>query len=228
MRQSRGIGVAICVTLVGSMAGLGAAAVRAADWPTYLNDLARCGYSSQQLELPLAPRWVYTSPEPPETAWEGPRSEPFEGKEMRHRVDFDKVLHVTSGQGLAFVGSSVDNQVLCFDIDRSSIRWQFRTAGPVRLVPTYADGRIYFGADDGYVYCLRAQDGELLWKLRAGPSDERLLARGKMISRWPIRTGVMVDGGIAYFGAGVLPHEGVYLFAVNAADGSIIWRNDYD
>jgi len=57
-------------------------------------------------------------------------------------------------------------------------------------------------------------------------NDERLLARGRMISRWPVRTGVLIDNGVAYFGAGVFPHETVYVCAVNAADGSLIWRND--
>lgn len=203
-----------------------AATVSAADWPTYLNDNARSGYTEEPLQIPLGLQWVYTSPEPPETAWEGPRSQPFEGHEMRHRVNFDNVLHVTVGGKLAFVGSSVDNKVICFDTEEGTIRWQYITGGPVRLVPTYANGRIFFGADDGFVYCLAADDGALLWKLRAGPNDDRLLARGRMISRWPIRTGVVVDGDIAYFGAGVLPHEGVYLYAVKTDDGSIVWRND--
>ncbi len=115
----------------------------------------------------------------------------------------------------------------CFvSTSSTAVRWQFRTDAPVRLVPTYADGRVYFGADDGYVYCLRGADGQLVWKLRAGPSDQRLLARGRMISRWPVRTGVVVDDQVAYFGAGVLPHEGVYLCAAHAEDGTVLWRND--
>ncbi|HEY2572939.1 MAG TPA: PQQ-binding-like beta-propeller repeat protein [Verrucomicrobiaceae bacterium] len=47
-----------------------------------------------------------------------------------------------------------------------------------------------------------------------------------MTSRWPVRTGVLVDDGIAYFGAGVFPHENVYLYAVDAATGKVIWKND--
>ena len=47
-----------------------------------------------------------------------------------------------------------------------------------------------------------------------------------MISRWPIRTGVLIDDGIAYFAAGFFPHENVYLYAVHADDGKLIWKND--
>ncbi len=70
------------------------------------------------------------------------------------------------------------------------------------------------------------RSGKLIWKLRAGPKDERILARGRMISRWPVRTGVLVDDGIAYFGAGVFPHENVFLYAVEAATGKVLWKND--
>ncbi len=47
-----------------------------------------------------------------------------------------------------------------------------------------------------------------------------------MISRWPVRTGILVDDGIAYFGAGVFPHENIYLYAVDAATGKVQWVND--
>ncbi|MGV3485033.1 MAG: PQQ-binding-like beta-propeller repeat protein, partial [Planctomycetaceae bacterium] len=86
--------------------------------------------------------------------------------------------------------------------------------------------RVYFGSDDGHAYCITADQGSLVWKLRAGPADEWLLARGEMISRWPVRTGVLVDGGVAFFGGGIFPHEDVFLYAVDAADGSVIWRQD--
>src|SRR5439155_26148034 len=47
-----------------------------------------------------------------------------------------------------------------------------------------------------------------------------------MISRSPVRTGVLVDGGTASFGAGIFPHENVFLYAVEAATGKVVWKND--
>ncbi|MCE9555097.1 MAG: PQQ-binding-like beta-propeller repeat protein [Planctomycetes bacterium] len=47
-----------------------------------------------------------------------------------------------------------------------------------------------------------------------------------MISLWPVRTGVLVDQGVAYFGAGIFPTEGVFLYAVDAASGKLLWKND--
>ena len=51
----------------------------------------------------------------------------------------------------------------------------------------------------------------------AAPEDRHVLGHGRMISLWPLRTGVLVDGPVAYFGAGVFPAEGVFLYAADAA-----------
>lgn len=45
-----------------------------------------------------------------------------------------------------------------------------------------------------------------------------------MISVWPVRTGIIVEDGITYFGAGLFPKESVYLCALDALDGTEIWQ----
>ena len=205
---------------------LAATVARAADWPTYLNGNDRVGATDTRLKLPLVLRWEYTSPAPPEMAWAGPREDPIEGKFMRHRVAFDDALHVAIVGGRVFYGSSVDQTIYCVDEKTGKTMWTHPTDGPVRLAPTVADGKVYVGSDDGYIYCLTAKTGKLVWKLRVAAKDERVLARGRMISRWPVRTSVLVDKGIAYFGAGIFPHETIYMCAADAATGKFIWRND--
>ncbi|MCA9139993.1 MAG: PQQ-binding-like beta-propeller repeat protein, partial [Planctomycetales bacterium] len=197
-----------------------------ADWPAYLNGNDRAGFSDVKLNPSLRLAWTYQSPEKPIKAWSGPRETPIEGHVMKHRVDFDDALQVVMGDGRAFFGSTVDHRLHCVDLATGKPHWDFYTDGPIRLAPTLAHGNVYFGSDDGLVYCLRAVDGSVVWKMRVGPKDDRLLSRGEMISRWPVRTGVLIDGETAYFGAGVFPHETVYMCAVNALDGSIVWRND--
>jgi len=199
---------------------------RAEDWPTYRHDIARSGITPEKLTTPLHEAWVFRSQHLPSPAWEPPRAVPVEGYLELPRIRFDDAYHVVVAGGLAFFGSSSDHKVYCLDAFTGKVRWTFFTGGPVRLAPTVAEGRVYFGSDDGRVYCLAAADGSVFWQRRVGPTDERLLGHGKMISRWPIRTGVLVDQGTAYFGAGLFPSEGVYLEAVRADTGQLVWRND--
>ena len=80
-----------------------------------------------------------------------------------------------------------------------------------------ADGTLYFGSDDGYLYCVSAREGELRWKVRGVPDnlpDSRMLAGGRLVSRWPARGGPVEHGGVIYFGAGIWPSEGIHLTAL--------------
>ena len=198
----------------------------AEDWPTYRHDIARTGCTPESLTAPLTLHWVYTPIHPPRPAWSGPGESPREGFILRHRVIFDDAFQVAVAGNLLYFGSSTDHKVCALDVTTGQQRWSFFTGGPVRLAPTVWNGRVFVGSDDGFVYCLSAADGQLLWKIRGGPKDEKLLGNEKMISRWPIRTGVLVSDGTAYFGAGIFPHENVYLYAVRVNDGQLIWKND--
>jgi outer membrane protein assembly factor BamB len=141
-------------------------------------------------------------------------------------VDFDDAFQVVVAGDRLYFGSSADDKVCALSATTGEELWSFFTGGPIRLAPTLWNGRLFVGSDDGFVYCLKADSGGLVWKVRGGPAEERLLGNQRMISRWPIRSGVLVDDGVAYFGAGVFPHENVYLVAVRAEDGKVVWRDD--
>lgn len=223
-RSASGILAIATIVFTGIFSARG---VLAADWTTYLNGNARVGTTSEILATDLQPAWVRSTPVPLELAWEGPREDPIEGLVMKHRVAYDEALHPVAADGRVYFGSSVDHQLYCVDAKTGRTVWTFFTEGPIRLAPTLHAGRVYFGSDDGCVYCLDGKTGRQIWTVRVAARDERLLARGHMISRWPVRTGVLIDDGVAYFGAGIFPHENVYLCAADADTGKIIWKNDH-
>ncbi|MCA9013904.1 MAG: PQQ-binding-like beta-propeller repeat protein [Planctomycetaceae bacterium] len=200
--------------------------VPAKDWPTYLVDKARAGATSDSIALPLAPAWKYAAPAAPKMGQTDPGERVIEGHDLESRVDFDDAFHVALAQGKAYFGSSVDHQMRCVDLQSGKVLWRFFTGGPIRLAPTFSNSKIYFGSDDGFVYCLDAATGKEIWKLRAGLNEEMIIARGEMVSRWPVRTSILIDDGIAYFGAGIFPHENIYLYAVNADSGKVVWKID--
>src|SRR6185369_14728889 len=86
--------------------------------------------------------------------------------------------------------------------------------------------RLFVGSDDGHLYCVTAGDGKLLWSFRAVPSDRKLLGNGRLISPWPVRGGPVVAEGKVYFAAGVWPFEGVFVYALDAETGNVVWLND--
>ncbi|MFV2066148.1 MAG: PQQ-binding-like beta-propeller repeat protein [Pirellulales bacterium] len=214
--------------LTACVAALVAAEVCAEDWPTYRHDMARSGITSERIRPPLVESWVFKAAHPPQPAWgdPNPRAGYGDGSHEGRRVHFDDVFQPVASGGSVFFGSSADNKVSCLDAETGRVRWTRITGGPIRLAPAIVGRRLFVGSDDGHVYCLNVDDGSTVWKFRAAPEDRRVLGHGKMISLWPVRTGVVVDDGVAYFGSGIFPAEGVFLFAANADDGRELWRND--
>jgi len=194
-------------------------AAGAADWPTYRHDVARSGATRETLAPPLALQWTFVPSHRPEPSWPHPKRE-------KPRVRFDDAFQVAVAGGTVTFGSSADGRVLALDAATGRVRWTFNTGGAVRLAPSVWQGRVYFGSDDGWVYCLAAADGRLVWKHRAALEGGQVVGHGRLVSAQPPRAGVLVDGGVAYFACGIFPNEGVALAAVDAATGTLLWRND--
>lgn len=212
--------------LVLAIAGATGSRSSAADWPTYRHDVTRSGITSESLAWPLAECWTFQARHAPRPAWGDPKPGPVEDILELRRVHFDDAFQIVGGNGALYFGSSADHKAYCLDLATGAVRWTKSTGGPIRLAPTLSDGRVYVGSDDGYIYCWDAAQGGEIWRFRAAPEDRRLLGHGKLISLWPSRTSVLVDGGVAYFGAGIFPAEGVFLYGVDASSGKLLWRND--
>lgn len=186
-----------------------------ADWPTYRHDAARSGYTSEQLPDSLTLQWTFQAQHPPRPAW--PRSQ---------RMTFDRAMQPIVADGRVFFGSSVDGKVHALNAATGRREWTFPTQAPVRFAPAWHKGKLYAVSDDGFLYCLNAADGELLWEKRGGPGDEMSLGNGRMISRWPARGGAVVYNDIVYFAAGIWPSDGVSLYALDPDTGKTLWMND--
>lgn len=197
------------------------------DWPTWRMNSSRIGSTGAIVRPTTEPAWVFHSPAAPKPSWSSAEGRVIENHVIKDRTNYDEAIHPVIAGDAAYFGSSVDHHLHCVDLRSGANRWRFATGAPIRLAPTVADGRVYFGADDGFAYCLSAKDGTLIWKIQAGPASEFLLARGEMTSRWPIRTGVLVDNGQAYFGAGIFPHDEVFVYCVDALTGKVIWKQDH-
>jgi len=198
---------------------LWACGTNADDWPVYRKDSCRSATTAEKLKFPLKKVWVYEPAQPPTPAWPEP------GKEL-HRIDFDYAFHPVIADGMVYFGSSANDTVYALNIATGELVWRFITGGPVRFAPSIANGKVYATSDDGFLYCLDAKTGEAVWKFQGAPENRQLLGNGRMISRWPMRSGVLVVDNIAYCAAGMWPTQGVYVYALNAETGNELWRND--
>lgn len=194
-----------------------ASAALAADWPTWRHDAARTAASPEALAETLHLAWQRDLPLPA-PAWP---KEP-------HRLGFDAVYEPVARGKTLFVPSMVTDSVTAYDTDTGAEKWTFFAGGPVRFAPVVWEGGVAFASDDGYLYCVNPVDGALRWKVCGLPSDRRdrkILGNERLVSLYPARGGPVLVGKTIVFGAGLLPFEGVYLHAVDADTGRILWSN---
>jgi outer membrane protein assembly factor BamB len=168
------------------------------DWPTFRGDASRSGATKHDIATDLKPSW--------KTKLGG------------------KLTSVVVADGRLFVAQINQHRVVALDGKTGKELWSFMTGGRVDSPPTAHKGAILFGSADGWVYCLRATDGELAWKFQAALTDLRLPSFEQLESVWPVHGSVLVQDDFAYFVAGRsnFLDGGMRLYKVNAATGELM------
>ena len=146
------------------------------DWPTYRHDSMRSGFTKQALSEDLGLEW----------------SIPLGGR----------LSALTIADGKLFVSQIDQHTVHALDAGSGRSLWNVMVGGRVDSPPSYWRGRVVFGSADGWVYCLRANDGELIWRFQAANGDRRLMALEQLESVWPVPGSVLIENGIVSFVAG--------------------------
>lgn len=196
-------------------------------WPTHLHDNSRSGHTNSELSAQLSAQWVFTPNLAPKEAWPGTAQSDHWRKRNspeKKRITFDKAFSPVSADGKVYFGSSADDQLYCLDLKTGKHDWSFFADAPIRLSPTLVDNKVIFGADDGLVYCLESNSGKLIWKSGLPQaSKEWLPGNNRVISLYPIRTGVMVQNGTAYFGCGLFPDRaGAWYCSLDISNGKTL------
>jgi len=173
----------------------------ASDWPTYRHDAARSGCAGTELSGDLTLRW--------KVQIGGRPSSP-----------------VIAG-GRVLVASPESHTVLALDAADGKPLWSYTAGARIDTPPTVYRGLALFGSADGWVYCVRAADGELAWRRRGAPDTSRIVSHGQLESPWPVHGSVLVRDGVAYFAAGrsSFLDGGIRVFAVDPATGDLLREN---
>jgi hypothetical protein len=135
--------------------------------------------------------------------------------------------------GRLYVAQREAHTVHALNAADGSPSWQYTAGGRVDSPPTIHGGMVYFGSADGWVTCLRAEDGKLAWRFRAAPESRQIVSYDQLESVWPVHGNVLViehpEGRphpVAYAAAGRSSYVdgGVHLVVLNAATGELLAR----
>jgi outer membrane protein assembly factor BamB len=185
------------------------------DWPTYRRDPLRTAGTASAGPNRLTLLWAaQVDSDPAETLaaeWD--------------LKDGGRLSSPVVAGSLALVAATDRHQLRAFDARTGRPRWTFTAGGRIDCPPTLHDGLCLFGARDGWVYAVRADDGALVWRFCAAPRDERIIAHGQLESKWPVIGGVLVYDGWAYFGVGrhAGADGGITVSAVEPGTGKFLW-----
>ncbi|GAG47083.1 unnamed protein product, partial [marine sediment metagenome] len=125
--------------------------------------------------------------------------------------------------GLLITAAGEDHSVHALDANSGEPMWSFVAGGSVDSPPTIHRGTVIFGCADGWVYCLRASDGRLVWRYQAAPMDRRIVAYGKVESVWPVHGSVLVEDDVVYAAAGrTTSMDGLFFHAIDASTGRML------
>ena len=206
MAKRCGLAAALLVALV-SLAG-------AQDWPQWRYDAGRTAVTPAALPRTLRLQWMRKFPAPA-PAW------PANQAQLQFDTSYEPIV---AGKSI-FVPSMASDSLSAYDTDTGAFTWRFFADGPVRFAPVAYRGKVFLVSDDGHLYCLNAETGALLWKIRGGPDDRKILGNDRLISLWPARGGPVLIDGKVYFTAGIWPFMGIFIHAVDAETGRILWTN---
>jgi len=168
-------------------------------WPTYRNGISRGGFTKAVVSAKLEPRWQ---------------------AKLSSRISAP-----TIAEGKVFVADVDAHSVRALNVDTGKPLWAYTAGGRVDSPPTWHKGRLLFGSRDGWVYCLRAEDGRLAWRFKGTP-DRSICAYEQVESAWPVSGSILITGDIAYFCAGrnSFLDGGMLLFGLDPETGQVRHR----
>lgn len=173
---------------------------QSADWPTYRHDNARSSVTTTAIPEQLKVVWNASLPGQPTAP--------------------------VIADGLVLMAVRDMHVVYALDSRTGEQKWHFIADGPIDSPPTCYGQLVLFGSRDGWVYCLDAHSGALVWRFSDLPTVRLMCDSGQLESAWPVNGSVMVRDGLVYFAAGrsSFLDGGIVVYALDPETGAVKHR----
>jgi len=168
------------------------------DWPTYRHDPQRSGASESAVNTDLKMSWRTN----------------IDTKPSGLVIANDKVL----------VAGVDTHTVYAFNAENGNNIWSYMADSRVASPPTLHNGLAIFGSADGRVYCLRAIDGALVWRLDASLRHNFVTSFGQLESPWPVPGSVLLHDEKCWFAAGRSSYleGGIRIYALDPMTAKVL------
>ncbi len=126
-----------------------------------------------------------------------------------------------------YVAETDTHTVHALDATQGTKKWCFTADGRIDSAPTIYRGMVLFGAADGCVYSVRAEDGKLNWRFQAAPHQRLVSSYGQLESVWPVHGSVLIQDNAIYTSAGRNTYldDGITLYKLDPATGKVLLKN---
>ena len=174
------------------------------DWPVFRNDGLRSGFVKTKISAKVKLLW-------------------------QKKTGGKSGAPIVVGEQL-FVPLVDEYSILCLNSLDGAKQWRFTAGGRIDSAPSYYQGAVLFGCADGWMYCVRAKDGKLVWRFRAAPAERLIGAFGRLESAWPVHGSILVQDGIAYAAAGRSSQldGGIYLYGLDVGTGEVRYAKNLE
>jgi len=155
------------------------------DWPMFRGNAAGGNFTKSR----LGTQWV--------KSWEasvGQSGKTF-GVMSSQRTGLTQAV---SAYGLVVVSDIDGQRIVALDTAEGKQQWVYHVGARVDYPPTLYRGLCLFAARDGWVHCLDAKTGTLVYKLLAAPREFFIGGREKLESKWAPSSDVLIANGTAY------------------------------
>lgn len=187
------------------------------DWPMWRYDANRSAYSPNSLPDNLQPLWKLELPKRT-TTWDDPLNQDL--------MTYDRIFEPIVVGGKMLIGFNDQDKLQAIDTRTGKTCWTFFAEAPIRLAPAAWKDRVFVCSDDGFLYCIAVDKGELLWKFSGAPKSQHALGNQRLCSAWPARGGPVVKDDKVYFAASIWPFMGTFIYALDVQTGRVVWVND--